>query len=39
MIFSLIIGFLLISLTILSIYNGFGPKSNLLKDPFEQNEA
>jgi len=39
MLISFFIGVFLLTLTILSIYNGFGPHANSLKDPFEQHET
>ena len=35
---TIFIGSLLISITIYSIYVGFGPNSKKLRDPFEEHE-
>lgn len=35
---TIFVGFMLISMTIYSIYTGFGPASKKLKDPFQEHE-
>ena len=35
---TIFIGCMLISMTVYSVYIGFGPTSNKLRDPFEEHE-